>query len=183
MKDDSSVPPASSSLVNHKPPHGSLEWVLSRVRMSGTMSAAVRTLHRWAHRRRRGEIDTALVSLLQHSDQNTCHVLLRDLRHPPCWIRRLGQNSVLLPVVVQTLDDHRSFQLEALLDSGASGCYIDEGFARAKSLNLTPLPRSLPIYNADGTPNEAGPVRSTVDLHLSISDHSETFTCAVTNTG
>lgn len=114
---------------------------------------------------------------------SSTHVLLQDLRHPPCWIRRLGQNSVLLPVVVQTLDDHRSFQLAALLDSGASGCYIDEGFARAKSLNLTPLPRSLPIYNADGTPNEAGPVHSTVDLHLSISDHSETFTCAVTNTG
>ncbi|KAI6095597.1 hypothetical protein F5141DRAFT_980355, partial [Pisolithus sp. B1] len=35
----------------------------------------------------------------------------------------------------------------------------------------------------DGTLNEAGPVHSTVDLLLLISDHSETFTCVVTNTG
>ncbi|KAI6095548.1 hypothetical protein EV401DRAFT_1842093, partial [Pisolithus croceorrhizus] len=71
----------------------------------------------------------------------------------------LGQSSVLLPVVIRTLDDQCSFQLDALLDSGASGCYIDEGFVRARSLNFSPLARPLPVYNADGTVNEAGPVR------------------------
>ncbi|KAI6097015.1 hypothetical protein EV401DRAFT_1833053, partial [Pisolithus croceorrhizus] len=65
----------------------------------------------------------------------------------------LGQNSVLLPVVIQTLDDQHSFQLDALLDSGASGCYIDKGFAWAKSLNLSSLPHLVPVYNADGSPN------------------------------
>ncbi|KAG2119662.1 uncharacterized protein F5147DRAFT_564018, partial [Suillus discolor] len=52
----------------------------------------------------------------------------------------------------------RTFDLKALLDSGATGCYIDEGFARAKGLTLESLPRPIPVYNADGSHNEGGPI-------------------------
>ncbi|KIK14274.1 hypothetical protein PISMIDRAFT_25426 [Pisolithus microcarpus 441] len=130
-KDDSSVPLASPP--SGKPSHGSLEWVLSRIRANGAEPIALRALRRWTHRRHFGEVGPALMSLLRSSSEDACRAILRDLRHPPHWVRRLGQNSVLLPVVIRTLDDQRSFQLNALLDSGASGCYIDERFARAKS--------------------------------------------------
>jgi hypothetical protein len=46
--------------------------------------------------------------------------------------------------------------MDALLDSGATGCYIDDGFVKAKSLNLETLPHAILVYNADGLRNEAG---------------------------
>ncbi|KIL64293.1 hypothetical protein M378DRAFT_43018, partial [Amanita muscaria Koide BX008] len=78
---------------------------------------------------------------------------LRELKQPRRWIRRIGSNSLDLPLVLDTLDDGRTFDTQGLLDSGATGCYLDEGFARAKGLNLEQLPRPIPIYNADGSFN------------------------------
>lgn len=57
------------------------------------------------------------------------------------------------------------------------------GYARAKALNLKPLPYAIPVYNADGTPNDPGPIRHTVELRLQVEDHEETLSCTVTNTG
>lgn len=108
--------------------------------------------------------------------------ILWDLKHSSHWIQWVGQNLVLLPVTIQTLNDYRSLQADALLDSGAMRCYIDTGYVQAESLNLTPLPYMVPVYNADGTPNEVGPIHHTVELHLQIEDHKEILVCAVTNT-
>ncbi|KAJ8587818.1 hypothetical protein M405DRAFT_714825, partial [Rhizopogon salebrosus TDB-379] len=76
-----------------------------------------------------------------------------ELKCPRQWVRKINQNSVVIPLQVSTLDDQRTFHLQGLLDSGATGCYIDEGFIRAKGINLEPLPRPIPVYNADGSHN------------------------------
>jgi predicted aspartyl protease len=89
----------------------------------------------------------------------------------------------MIPVVIETTDDWRGFTIDALLDCGATGCYIDEGFAKSKFLNMKHLPRSIPVYNADGTHNEGGPIQFTVDLRITIGNHTEVFPFAVTNTG
>ena len=89
----------------------------------------------------------------------------------------------MIPLVIKTLDDRRGFTLAALLDCGATSCYIDKGFAESKFLNMERLPRPIPVYNADGTPNEAGPIEHVVHLRLEIGNHSEVFPFAVTNTG
>ncbi|KAG2059331.1 hypothetical protein BDR06DRAFT_851464, partial [Suillus hirtellus] len=59
---------------------------------------------------------------------------------------------------ITTLNDQRTFKLKALLDSGTTGCYINEGFAQAKGLTLESLLHPIPVYNTDGSHNEGGPI-------------------------
>jgi hypothetical protein len=81
------------------------------------------------------------------------------------------------------LTDQRKFNILSLLDCGATGCYLDEGFARAKDLFLEKLPRAIPVYNADGSFNMAGPICYLTSLRIQIDDHAEVITFAVTNLG
>ena len=69
------------------------------------------------------------------------------------------------------------------MDSGCTGSSIDTGFVRAKGLNAQPLPRPVPVYNADGTLNNGGSIMHTVTLRLTIGRHSERITFGVTNLG
>ncbi|KIL70534.1 hypothetical protein M378DRAFT_43551, partial [Amanita muscaria Koide BX008] len=144
---------------------------------------ALKALRRWSNRQRRLEITPNLVRELKELKPDTLRAALQELKEPRRWIRRIGQNSVFLPLTINTLDDGRPFDIQGLLDSGATGCYLDEGFARAKGFNLEPLPRAVPVYNADGSFNEAGPIRFTIRLRVRIHDHSETFIFAITNLG
>jgi len=81
------------------------------------------------------------------------------------------------------LDDQCTFDLQGLPDSGATGCYIDEGFARAKGINLETLPRPIPVYNADGSHNSGGPICTIARMRLQIADHIEIRDFAITNMG
>ncbi|KIL61381.1 hypothetical protein M378DRAFT_82671, partial [Amanita muscaria Koide BX008] len=164
-----------------KPSRGSLNWVYGQLCQGEDV--ALKALHRWSHRQRRPELTSNLVRELLGLTPDNIRAALRELKQPRRWIRKIGSNSLLLPLALDTLDDGRTFDIQGLLDSGATGCYLDEGFARAKGLNLEQLPRSIPIYNADGSFNEAGPIRFTTRLRLHIKDHSEVFTFAVTNLG
>ena len=56
--------------------------------------------------------------------------------------------------------------MEALLECGATGCYINEGFTNVKNLPMDHLPRPVPVYNADGSHNEGGPITHTVTLRV-----------------
>jgi len=82
-----------------------------------------------------------------------------------------------------TLDDQRQFFLRGLVDSGCTGSSIDSGFVNAKGLNAQPLPRPIPVYNADGTLNNGGLITHTITLRMVIGKHSERITLGVTNLG
>ena len=51
--------------------------------------------------------------------------------------------------------------------------FIDAEFVRAEKLGTPPLPRAIPGYNIDGTPNELGSIKEEVDLICMYGDHSE----------
>ncbi|OSX58722.1 hypothetical protein POSPLADRAFT_1118174, partial [Postia placenta MAD-698-R-SB12] len=40
------------------------------------------------------------------------------------------------------------------IDSGATGIFISPRFVREHRLRTKPLPRPIPIFNVDGTPNK-----------------------------
>ena len=109
--------------------------------------------------------------------------VVKEFRERKQWVWRINNASVMVPTVIETLTDRRGFAIEALLDCGAMGCYIDKGFAVTKNLPMEQLPRPIPVYNADGTHNEGGPISHTVTLRVQIKDHIEVFPFAVTNTG
>ena len=88
-----------------------------------------------------------------------------------------------LDVEVRTTDTGENFALKALLDCGATGLFIDQAYVQRNHLRMHELRCSIPVYNVDGTLNEAGSIRHIVELVLSYKDHTERAQFAVTNLG
>jgi len=111
----------------------------------------------------------------------------------PKWEKRLpsryviasvpGERSLQLSVEIQTTDTGQRLQIFALLDCGATGLFINSTLVREKGLTTRTLQRPIPVYNVDGSPNEAGSITEVVDLVLQFKDHSERVVLAVTNLG
>lgn len=76
-------------------------------------------------------------------------------------------------VVVKTVDTGEMVQLSALVDSGATGMFVDEQFVKEQGWNLDEVSRPIPIFNIDGTLNASGNVKHTIDLVLEIQGHRE----------
>lgn len=104
---------------------------------------------------------------------------------PPIILLRSSQvkGSTELSLMLESVDSHRPFAAKALLDSGATGLFIDAAYAEAKKLTRKRLPRSILVYNIDGTLNEHGSIKETVDLVVRFQDHTERATFFVTSLG
>ncbi|KAG6328386.1 hypothetical protein ID866_10703 [Astraeus odoratus] len=57
-----------------------------------------------------------------------------------------------------------SISVSALLDSGATDCFVDKRWAQERHLRLLPLPKKVPVLNVDGTTNCAGEVSHGIQL-------------------
>jgi hypothetical protein len=111
----------------------------------------------------------------------------------PRWERRLPNQmticadstmrQVQLEVEVQTTDTARTFRLSSLLDSGASGLFIDKEYVARHAIPTRKLSRPIPVLNVDGTPNEAGAITDVISMILKYGDHTERTTFAVTSLG
>jgi len=69
---------------------------------------------------------------------------------------------------------------EAMIDTGATGDFIDQDFVENTKLPTRKLSRLIPVYNVDGTPNEAGSIDKVVDVIMTYKGHSERILLAVT---
>ena len=61
--------------------------------------------------------------------------------------------------------------------------FIDVEFVRAEKLQTCHLLHTIPVYNIDGIPNEAGSIKEEVDLICNYGDHTELATFSVTSVG
>src|SRR5467141_4950264 len=61
-----------------------------------------------------------------------------------------------LPLHIHTIGSNTPLLINALIDSGATGRFIDIDYVRSKNLRTQSLPRASPVYNVDGTLNDAG---------------------------
>jgi len=73
--------------------------------------------------------------------------------------------------------------VKALLDSRATGNFIDRDFVCTKGINTWSISRPIPVYNVDGSPNEAGQISKVVDIVLHYKTHSERMLLAVSSLG
>src|SRR5882724_3669952 len=73
--------------------------------------------------------------------------------------------------------------VEALIDSGATGMFINIEFIRSKNIRTHQLPRAILVYNVDGTPNEVGHITKVVNLMVQYKDHSEQATFHIMGIG
>ena len=115
----------------------------------------------------------------------------------PKWERRLPRHFVIsfldeteehrrsltLKIELQTTDTAEVKSVRALLDSGATGMFIDQEYVKENRFDTIKLSRPIPVRNVDGTPNEAGSIHEVVELVLKYKNHSEKAFFAVTGLG
>lgn len=70
-----------------------------------------------------------------------------------------------------------------MLDSGATGLFINRTYAATHQLTLSPLRTMLPLYNIDGSPNKAGAITQFCRLRLTIGNHDKEWDFLVTDLG
>ena len=82
--------------------------------------------------------------------------------------------SLRIRVELQSVIDQRKVSTQALVDSGATSLgYADADFVAQNGIPTTRLQRPIPVFNVDGSPNEAGSISAVVDVVLGHEGHSE----------
>jgi len=102
--------------------------------------------------------------------------------------RRLSTNtldvhgmSTILPIEIGTTDTSKVHSVKVLLDSEATGNFIDKDFVCTKGISTWNVFRPIPVFNVDGFPNEARQISEVVDVVLCYKTHSERMLLAVSN--
>jgi hypothetical protein len=93
------------------------------------------------------------------------------------------RRSLTLKIELQTTDTGETKSVKALLNSGATGMFIDREYVKENKFDTRKLSRPIPLRNVDGTPNEAGAVTEVVGLIVRYKNHSEKAYFTVANLG
>ena len=84
------------------------------------------------------------------------------------WV---SNKPIAIPITLHESQRNREpVELEALLNSGAGGLFIDAKFAKENGFALCSLPEPLNAYNVDGTLNKKGTITSYVKADLQIGE-------------
>src|SRR5467141_3473802 len=120
-------------------------------------------------------------------------VELRRLRQPKwerCMTHKLiicsGEKDprcIMVPIHLKMTDTMEEASTEAMVDTGATGDFVDQDFVNQAKLPTRKLSQPIPIYNVDGTLNEAGSIREVVDMIMTYDGHSERILLAITRLG
>ena len=66
--------------------------------------------------------------------------------------------EVWMKVRLEKLENHEGVAVRALLDSGATGLFMDTTFAQEKGFKIEKLKKPLLVRNVDGTVNIGGTI-------------------------
>src|SRR6266540_4965797 len=94
-----------------------------------------------------------------------------------------GPNCIMFPIHLKTTDMMEEALSEAIVNTGATGDFINQDFVRNAKLLTRKLSQPILVYNVDGTPNEAGSIHEVVDMIMTYGGHSERILLAVTRLG
>src|SRR5258706_6964991 len=103
---------------------------------------------------------------------------------PPPAIYVLSKNSphsLNIQVKLTSLTSLASISMSTLLDSRATGMFINQSFMQKHQLETTPLPQPVLVCNVDGSTNENGSVMEEVHVTLHFRCHSERVHLTVAN--
>jgi hypothetical protein len=99
-------------------------------------------------------------------------------------VARVSNKSICIPITLcENKKDREPVELEALLNSGAGGLFIDATFAKQNEFTLHDLPEPLNAYNVDGTLNKKGIVMSYVKADLQVNGRIKPIQLYVTGLG
>jgi hypothetical protein len=91
--------------------------------------------------------------------------------------------SLAVEVEIESTDTTVKRHTQALIDCGATGCFIDIEWAKLNNIPTRPITNPIPVYNVDGTANDAGTITDIADVILRYEQHSEHTQLAVTRLG
>jgi predicted aspartyl protease len=95
----------------------------------------------------------------------------------------IGPNSLYLRVEIESTDNQRKYGVRALVDSGATGLFIDREYVKSNQIPTTKLKVPIPVFNVDGTANTEGSISEVAELLLRYNGHSERALFCVTGLG
>jgi hypothetical protein len=81
--------------------------------------------------------------------------------------------SLAINVKIESTDTAVKRCTQALIDCSETGYFIDIDWAKSNNIPTHPLTNLIPIYNVNGTTNEAGMIVEIADLVLCYDNHSE----------
>jgi len=169
----------NKTYIRHTP--FSAPWVAARLK--DAPQRAVSILRNWSHPRRFREINNVTIETINHLRDNQAIEALNDLKKPHVFIQGTKGRKLAVKLTVKTLDTNVEQQADALIDCGCEGSCIDSKYVAKHGLNVTKLSRTIPVFNADGSPNLDGSITGFVSLLVKIGDHSERIDFGVTNLG
>jgi len=91
--------------------------------------------------------------------------------------------EVWLNIGVEKIDTHEGVMIKALLDSGATGMFIDRQTAARHGFKLQKLERLIAIRNVDGTNNSGRAITHQVKCNIYYKGHVERMKMDVCNLG
>jgi len=100
-----------------------------------------------------------------------CTNITERIRDVWCTLRLLRE--VWIKVGLEKLKNHKGVAVRALLDSGATGLFIDTTFAREKGFKMEKLKKPLLVRNVDGTVNAEGAITHQVEYNMFFKEHVE----------
>jgi len=103
---------------------------------------------------------------------------VRDIRYT-LWPLR----EVWLKVGLEKLESHEGVAVKALLDSGATGLFIDTTFTKEKGFKIEKLKKPLLVRNVDRTMNAGGAITHQVECNMFFKGHIERARMDICNLG
>jgi len=92
----------------------------------------------------------------------------KEVRHT-LWPLR----EVWMKVGLEKLDTHEGVTVKALLDSGATGIFMDKEFAEEQDFKLVKLDKPVEVKNVDGTDNNGGRIEYEIECNMYFKGHVE----------
>jgi len=84
---------------------------------------------------------------------------------------------------LEKLENHEGVAVRVLLDSGATGLFMDTTFAREKGFKMEKLKKPLLVRNVDRTVNAGGAIMHQVEYNMFFKGHVERARMDVCNLG
>ena len=78
-----------------------------------------------------------------------------------------------MKVGLEKLDMHEGVTVKALLDSGATGIFMDKDFAEEQGFKLAKLEKPIEVKNVDGMDNNGGKIEYKIECNMYFEGHVE----------
>jgi len=88
-----------------------------------------------------------------------------------------------MKVGLEKLENHKGVAVKALLDSRATGLFMDTTFAKRKEFKIKKLKNRLLVRNVDKTKNMGGAIMHQVECNMFFKGHVERVRMDICNLG